>query len=245
MQTELNIHTPYAIFRPESPVPPFTFVVHISIYCWYYSSDNDRKTFGLPCWLSPILDNMTESDPEWCRSFATEVIYPVMGPSPTKAISRLLKKDRGLTNAALLEITIDFLTVLIALCPFIAQDVQDAKELMMAMATAAQRLHCCDPGLDDDDLTASVALSSAERNLQISTGMLCIIQYVLLNLMHRTALIVRSLRHLCRQIGADKLQQIIVSCPNYLHFLPQIAHCIIPVLKETKVLARGMFRMAY
>lgn len=133
---------------------------------------------------------MTESDPGWCRSFATEVIYPVMGPSPTKAISRLLKKDRGLTNAALLEITVDFLTVLIALCPFIAQDVQDAEELMMAMATAAQRLHCRDPGLEDDAITGeSDASSLAERNLQIGTGMLCIISYVLSNSMFRTALI--------------------------------------------------------
>ena len=160
------------LFRPESPVSPYGFVVHISIYCWYHSSDGDRKTYGLPCWMSRTLDRIPEGpDSEWSRSFATEVIYPVLGSSPTKAISRILKKDQGLTNAGLLGITLDFVVILISLCPFIVQGTQDAEVLLMALATAAQRLRC--RGLEDEDITEP----TPQKHSRVSLDMLCVIQY--------------------------------------------------------------------
>ena len=149
-----------------------SFVVHLGIYCWYRSSEKERRSYGLLCWISQILDPVVYN-PEWCRNFAEEAIYPTLGPSPTDAIGYILRTDRGLTRTRLLRITMEFLVQLVALCPFIIKDTRDAEVLLTALATVAQRHHCYRS--ENDDI---VGPPQPEDIPRISMGMLAIIKYV-------------------------------------------------------------------
>ena len=73
-------------------------------------------------------------------------------------------------DAELLIMTLELVAVFLALCPFIVQDTRDAEALLMAVATAAQRLRC--HGSEVEDSTAPVP----GRDIQISITMLRIIQ---------------------------------------------------------------------
>ena len=133
----------FALFLRPSLEPPFSFVVHVGIYCWYHSSDTERSTHGLPSYISPILrgTQMSMRDLACRRNFAMEVIYPALGPSPVKAITRILRKDRWLAGAPLMTVTLD---LVMCLCPFIIQDSRDTEVLLTALALVARR-HQCQP----------------------------------------------------------------------------------------------------
>lgn len=136
----------------SSPVPQLNFMAHIGFYCWYNATVAERKDYGLPAYIALMLGNSTRAK---CKAFARETIYPVLGPSPTDAISRILIEDKSLTGTLYLKITMDLVLHVIDLQPSILRDGQDAQTLFMALATVAQRYECqCsdteDPTVPDD-----------------------------------------------------------------------------------------------
>lgn len=141
MQTYRLIVTCFSIPR-NSQVPPFGFVVHVGIYCWYHSSDVERKNRCTAYFMTEIIRETMKQAPRRCRNFLAEVIYPALGPSPARAISRILTKDRSLTDTILLNITMGFVAQLMATCPYMVDNAQSAEILLMAMATITQRYLC-------------------------------------------------------------------------------------------------------
>lgn len=125
-----------------SQAPPFSFAVHVGIYCWYHSSEVERKNCYAPWSVSGILRETMKRTPHKCENFMEEVILPVLGPSPAKGISRILTKERWLTNTVMLRMMMEFLGMLLSICPSIVEDVQAAESLLMALATVTQGYLC-------------------------------------------------------------------------------------------------------
>lgn len=95
-----------------------------------------------------------------------EVIYPALGPSPVKAISRILRNDKWLAGTSLLRITVDLVALLVALCPFIVKDSRDTEVLLVALATAAQR-HQCHEIVENSDITEQLPLARSQISMLI------------------------------------------------------------------------------
>ena len=145
---------------------PFGFVIHIGIYCWCHSTDAERNTHGLPNDITAILNNTNVDVPGWSRDFATEVIYPALGPSPVNAISRILRKDKWLAGTSLLKVTVDLVALLVALCPFIVKDSRETEVLLMALAAVAQR-HQCHEIVGNNNITEQLPLKRSQISMVI------------------------------------------------------------------------------
>ncbi|KAI0085833.1 hypothetical protein BDY19DRAFT_395134 [Irpex rosettiformis] len=190
----------YQCVYRSSPTPPLTFVVHVGFYCWFHSTNAERKFHGMASYVGSILE---KAEPAKCKAFGRETVRSVLGPQPAGAIGRILRTDDGLTDTTLLKVTVDLVGMLICADASIVKNALDLKMMLRALAMTGQR-HICrcheDRGLSPDIL---------DKNRQYTSMTILKIIWIL-----------RS------NLGANEVRVAIATHLNYFNFLPQIARCI-------------------